>query len=562
MGVAIGGFALGWLSLKIVPFALVAFVVLVILHERNARLQARAARAVKHYEFGLKRLAGEWAGHGNAGGSYKNAQHPYAEDLDLFGVGGLFELLSQTRSRPGDDTLAHWLMEPASRDEAIARQEAVNELRAQVDLRERLQLVGEDTRAELHPAAMAKWGAAPPNRAFPGAAIAMALSAAAAIVTFGLFLAGVADLRPFAVVFAISTGLSLAAGGFVQKVMAGLDSRAKDLHLAAEVMGLAAAGQFETPRLKQLQQSLGSGVAAIRKLEFRIGLLDTARNQFLIPAALATAWVPQVALAIERWRQEHGSEIETWLQALGEFESLLSLSAYAYENPDAVFPELSNGGRSFAAELLEHPLIPTAKSVANSIALGPNTPLVVISGSNMSGKSTMLRAVGLGTALAWAGAPVRASRLTVSPFQLAASIRTQDSVQEGKSRFYAEIQRLRQIVDLTRESRPVLFLVDEILSGTNSHDRLIGAEAVLRDLVNRNAVGLATTHDLALTRISGAVNKHFEDEIEDGELHFDYQLRPGVVERSNALDLMRSIGLDISPKADGDKGHDPDYGHG
>jgi DNA mismatch repair ATPase MutS len=188
--------------------------------------------------------------------------------------------------------------------------------------------------------------------------------------------------------------------------------------------------------------------------------------------------------------------------------------------------------------------------VRNDVVLGGAQQLFIVSGSNMSGKSTLLRTVGINAVLAQAGAPVRARRLRLSPLRVGVSIRILDSLQEGSSRFYAEITRLRQIVDLAGDDRPLLFLLDEILHGTNSHDRRIGAEAVVRGLVDRGALGLVTTHDLALTRMTEGLgararNVHFEDHLEDGEIRFDYELREGVVEKSNAIALMRAVGLEV-----------------
>jgi len=216
-----------------------------------------------------------------------------------------------------------------------------------------------------------------------------------------------------------------------------------------------------------------------------------------------------------------------------------------------VFPELRGEGSIFAAEALAHPLIAESKAVANDLRFGEEVRMLLISGSNMSGKSTLLRAVGLNTVLAWAGAPVRARRLTVSAVALGASIRATDSLLEGRSRFYAEILRLKQIQKLTAGARPALFLLDELLSGTNSHDRAVGADNYLNGLVARGAVGLATTHDLALTQVadrmgSRAANFHLADTIKDGEVLFDYTLRPGVVQRGNALALMRAVGLEVN----------------
>jgi DNA mismatch repair ATPase MutS len=234
---------------------------------------------------------------------------------------------------------------------------------------------------------------------------------------------------------------------------------------------------------------------------------------------------------------------------VGEIEALCSLSAYAYEHPNDPFPQIVEGEAQFEGENLTHPLLPASKSVPNSVKLDRNLQLLIISGSNMSGKSTLLRTAGVNAVLALAGAPVRATRLQMSSLALGSTIRVMDSLQQGTSRFYAEIQRLRDIMELAKK-RPVLFLLDEILHGTNSHDRAAGAEAVIRGLLQRRAIGLVTTHDLALAKLSEtlaprAANFHFQDHLEDGRMVFDYHLYPGVVEKSNALALMRAIGLEV-----------------
>jgi DNA mismatch repair ATPase MutS len=197
-----------------------------------------------------------------------------------------------------------------------------------------------------------------------------------------------------------------------------------------------------------------------------------------------------------------------------------------------------------------HPLLPADRCVRNDVTLVGDKQLLIISGSNMSGKSTLLRTVGTNTVLGLSGAPVCAKRLRLSPLAIGASIRLQDSLQEGSSRFYAEILRLRQIADLSQGESPALFLLDEILHGTNSHDRGIGAEAVVRNLLENGAIGMITTHDLALTQVAEALapraaNVHFQDHLEDGEIAFDYRMHDGVVTKSNALELMRAVGLDV-----------------
>src|ERR1700674_1008456 len=254
-------------------------------------------------------------------------------------------------------------------------------------------------------------------------------------------------------------------------------------------------------------------------------------------------------MAVEQWRFDHSAALQIWLDSWAEFEALHSLANYAYENPGNSFPEVCSETR-FEAEALGHPLLSMACCVRNDIQLGGESRFYIVSGSNMSGKSTLLRAIGLNAVLALAGAPVTCARMRVSLLYIGASMRTMDSLVDHRSRFYAEIERLRDIVDLARAGHPTLFLLDELLSGTNSHDRRIGAAAVIRSLVEGGAIGLVTTHDLALADIAETLggrarNVHFEDYLEGGEIRFDYRLRTGVVERSNALELMRAVGLDV-----------------
>src|SRR5262249_5095436 len=259
----------------------------------------------------------------------------------------------------------------------------------------------------------------------------------------------------------------------------------------------------------------------------------------------------QMAHAIEAWRRRCGPSIRAWIHVVGETEALCSLAAYAFENPDDPFAEVVASERGFyEGEGLGHPLLPRDVCVRNDLALTGDLRVLVISGSNMSGKSTFLRTVGINAVLALAGAPVRARRLRLTPVSIGATLRIQDSLQGGVSRFKAEVLRVRQVVDLTRGPLPLLFLLDEIFAGTNSHDRRIGADAVVRGLVEAGAIGLVTTHDLSLTQIPQergprAANVHFADRLEEGLLHFDYRLRPGVVQHSNALALMRAVGLKV-----------------
>jgi DNA mismatch repair ATPase MutS len=253
----------------------------------------------------------------------------------------------------------------------------------------------------------------------------------------------------------------------------------------------------------------------------------------------------QLCMAVERWQRNHGPALRTWLEAWAEFEALNALAAYAYENPENCFPELTDGPAYLEANDLGHPLLPRGSCVTNNVELTPQSPFYIVSGSNMSGKSTLLRAMGLNAVLAFAGAPVRARAVRLSGLSIFASLSIVDSLLNGKSKFLAEVDRLRQAIESDVPGRPVLFLVDEILAGTNSRDRRIAAEAVVRTLVTQGAIGALSTHDLALTEIPGAVNVHMGSRTDGDPMDFDYRLKPGVTTESNALAIARMAGVPV-----------------
>jgi len=340
----------------------------------------------------------------------------------------------------------------------------------------------------------------------------------------------------------------------IAPVLRAVEMPTRDLALMRDLLARLEQEPVESPILEVLRtrlQTLGlSPAARIAELRRLTDLLDARRNQLFAPVAALLLWGTQLGLAIERWRAQWGGVLEDWMDAAGEFEALASLSGYAYENPESVLPEILEGEPRFNGRGLGHPLLPLGSCVRNPLQLGGEKRALIISGSNMSGKSTFLRTAGCNILLALAGAPVRAESLSLTPLAIAASIQINDSLLTGTSHFYAEIKRLRQIVGLSEEDIPVLFLLDEILHGTNSHDRRIGASAVVKGLVERGALGLVTTHDLALAKIAddmapAIANVHFQDHLEDGHMAFDYQVRSGVVEKSNALELMRTVGLDV-----------------
>ena len=532
-----------------------AFFALLAFHERVLRERQLAQRAVRYYERGIARLEDRWAGAGEPGERYRDAAHPYAADLDLFGKGGLFELLSTARTRAGEDTLARWLLAPADAASVVERQAAVDELRPKLDLREDLALLGEDVRSSGDPAALIAWAEAPPILASAkDRLVAAALSAAmlAAGLNWMWDSTPVSRLALVALL-AINTAFGWRFRQRVLETIAGLGGAAHDLSLLAIVLARLEREPFTAPRLARMKADLESTPASSRRIA-RLNrlkeLMDSRDNWLLRLVGPPLLYGSQIAFAVEAWRAESGPSVRSWIAALGEIEALSALASYAYEHPGDPFPEIVEGEACFEAEGLGHPLLPEARCVRNELKLGAGLRMLVVSGSNMSGKSTLLRSAGVSAVMAMAGGPVRARRLRLSPVAVGASIRINDSLQDGASRFYAEITRLRKLVDLAAGPRPLLFLIDEMLNGTNSHDRRIGAEAVVRGLVQRGAIGLVTTHDLALTDIAQAMqpraaNVHFEDHLENGRISFDYIMRQGVVTKSNALELMRSVGIDL-----------------
>jgi len=554
VGIAAASLGAQWISPWWLLLPLITFVVLAIAHERVDTSLRTAERGVAYYDHALARVENRWIGTGRQGEQFRDLKHIYADDLDLFGRGSLFELLSTARTATGERVLADWLLSPGEAGIVTARQQAVQELRPNLDLREQLALIGEDIRAAVDDRNLSAWGAAEPVRFFPGAramALALAVAAAATLIAWAV---DKSTIRSFLFVVLAEVAFGFAIRGPMLRVTSGVNAPARELRLIALLLDRLERENFVSPALVELRSRLNVGNRSatwqIRRLERLIQRMDWARNQFATLLLAPLLWVPQFAIAIEKWRIECGPHIGDWVAAVGQFEALGSLACFAYERPEATFPELLSGEPLFAAETLAHPLIPPAGAVPNDVALGGVTRLWIVSGSNMSGKSTLLRAVGLSVVLAWAGAPVTARSLRLSRMRLGASLRSNDSLADHRSRFYAEISRLKAVVDLSRVGEPTLFLLDELLSGTNSHDRRIGAEALLRGLVERGAIGFATTHDLALAEIATqlgekAVNVHFEDHLEAGQIHFDYRLRPGVVTRGNALELMRAVGLDV-----------------
>jgi hypothetical protein len=511
----------------------VAFMALVVAHARVLERIERGRRARRLYERGLERIDGTWAGRG---------------------PGSLFQLLDTARTEAGEETLAAWIREPAPIDEIEARHPAIAELARDVDFRETLAVLA----AEAHvgrTSALNRWAGHAPANAQLGWLAAFAACGATTAALLAATLLGAVPEQVLFIWLIVQVAIVLRARLWVNEVINRVEAAARDLGLFRQLVEIIESRSFAAPRLAALQNRLSGGgrpSAHLARLQRVVSLVEQCdHNPYARLIATPLVVRGQCAVLIDRWHARHRGQLSAWLDTVGELEAFAALATHRYEHPADPFPSISREGPLFHASGLAHPLLPGTEAVRNDVALGGDRPqLLVVSGSNMSGKSTLLRAVGVNAVLAQMGASVRAAGLRLSPLALGATLRIEDSLQSGHSRFYTEILRIRSIVETARGPRPMLFLLDEILHGTNSHDRRIGASAIARALVEAGAIGLITTHDLALTDLVGelrgrAANVHFEDRIEDGRMVFDYRMRQGVVERSNALALMRAVGLDV-----------------
>lgn len=553
--IALGRAAVPWLVLPGVAFIGLAFV-----HARVLNGRDRASRAVAFYDRGLARIEDRWAGTGDRGERFGNPQHPSAGDLDLFGPGSLFELLSTARTASGQQVLAGWLTTPSAPADVAVRQAAVAELAPRIDLQEDLAVLGPDVAATVNTDALRVWALAPPRLTARWPRFVLPALAAVSTTMIGVWIWTASPPALLVPALAVQSLVAFAFRRGVADVTEHVSRRERELEVLATLLGRVEREAVTSPRLMALAAALRATGRApsdeVGRLARLVDVLASRDNQLFAPIAALLALRTQLAFAVEAWRARCGRAVPGWVDALGEYEALAALATYTGEHPDDPFPELVDGPTHLEGEGLTHPLLPASTAVPNDVALGGDAPqILLVSGSNMAGKSTLLRTVGINVVLAQAGAPVRARRLRLSPLAVGATLRIQDSLQAGRSRFYAEIMRLEQVVSLARHhaasgSPGVLCLFDELLAGTNSHDRQLGSESILRGLTDLGAIGLVTTHDLALAEIADrlaprAANVHLADRFEDGQLHFDYRLRPGVVRTSNAVALMRSVGLEV-----------------
>jgi hypothetical protein len=487
------------------------------------------------------------------GVAFLDPTHSYAADLDVFGPVSLFRLLNRTRTHGGTRRLADWLRVPASLPEIEQRQEAVRELASRTDWRQQLEATAmrERTGGES-PEALLSWLQADDGiltnpvwrylRWLP-------------LLTGSLLVLGGLDLIASAWGWALFVGQVLAltkSGRATKHLLAQTEAAIGPLRAYAAMLEPLGAADYTSVRMRQIGETVAESARQIRHLARDLDRLSYRQNAYFhLFVGLVTGWDWQFGPRIMAWKQRHRAALPGWIDALSDYEALHSLAGLAFAEPDFVFPQVGTYAPILSAEALGHPLVPAARRVANDFQVSDWGHTALITGSNMSGKSTFLRTVGTNVVLALMGSVVAARAMRCPVVRVFTSMRTQDSLAESTSSFYAELQRLRQLLQLTAVpgEPPVLYFLDEILKGTNSADRHAGAQALIRQLHLAPAAGFVSTHDVELGEEaegwSFVTNYHFRSTWSEGKLLFDYRLQEGVCRSFNASALMRQMGIKL-----------------
>jgi MutS domain V len=551
--------------------ALAAFIGLVIQHRRVEAARRRRAGLAQLSAEAERRVARDWPALPIRHQVRAAPDHPYAADLDLFGRASLFQLLDTLGTWMGEHTLAGWLQAPADPVAIRERQAAVAELAPRLDFRDDLTWRARaGDRARPDPEPFLAWAEGRPWLRRQSASVwAARVSPTLLVLLAGAYFLGYLAYPVWVIALFVNLALAIRLVGPAVNTVRQVAAFTEELRSYAAALERIAVERFDDPLLRHLHDALDpAGTPAHRQLArlHRIALFGQPTSSILyVLLELGLLWNVHVLDALERWQAANGGRARAWLDALGQLEALAAVASLAHDNPTWAFPEIDPAANALAARALGHPLIPDNLRVANDVALGPPGSFLLVTGSNMSGKSTLLRAVGVNVALAQAGGPICASELRLPPLDLWTSMRVQDSLERGVSHFMAELERLKQVVDAsecaaTPGAPLLLYLLDEILQGTNTAERQVAARRIIRLLLTRPAIGAVSTHDLTLADApdlaapSRAV--HLTETVSDGaagpQMTFDYKLRPGIARSTNALRLMQLVGLpsdDSEPRA-------------
>ena len=543
--------------------ALVTFVPFVGLIQYHNRLFARKDYLEKEKEVNRQEaaaLADYDTSAFDDGQDFADPAHLYTFDLDVFGPRSLFQHLNRTCTQPGKNRLAAWLGKHLEDKAAIeARQEAVRELAGETDFRQRFRILG-----LLHKGKAADenelraWAATPST--FRSHAVLRALPVLATLLNatcFALVVADVLSGTAWGLLWFGCLTLSFCFTGRISRTQAVYGKKLQILGTYARLLHLMDGQPMHCPALKAIKDKIGGdrqeASLAIRRLDKLMNALDQRNNYLMYTVLNGTfCWELWQIMRIERWKEQHASALPRWIDAIGETDALCSLATFAYNHPDYTYPVLTGtGGFRLRATDLGHPLMHRDRCVRNGIDMEKRPYFIIVTGANMAGKSTYLRTIGVNFLLACTGAPVCATHMEVTPAKLVTSLRTSDSLSDNESYFFAELKRLKLIIDKLRDGEQLFIILDEILKGTNSVDKQKGSLALIKQLMTLQADGIIATHDLMLGTLAKVYpdnirNFCFEADITDNELTFSYRLRPGVAQNMNACFLMQKMGIAVT----------------
>ena len=547
-----------WAVVLTVCCTFLPFFILVKVHNRLYFRKEQLETQLKLNQDELKGLEGDYSVF-DEGREFIDAGHPYSYDLDLFGRKSLFQALGRTCTHIGKQTLATWMQHHLTEKAAIeTRQESIRDMSRRMEFREAFRVTGSINRgADSDEEEISRWSQTPSVLqhlwwvklclwAVPGINILL----------LALGLLNILSLSWFGMMFTVFVILSF---GLIQRVTLIQESygkKLKTLNRYARLITLAKGETWQAPALRELTDKLDidghSPAEALTQLSKELDRLDLRNNQLLYVILEGSMFFQlRQIVRIERWKARYGKYLMGWLEAVGELDALCSLGTFAYNHPAYTYPTIAGQPFCFLARNMGHPLMPEAQCVKNDATIPSRPYFLIITGANMAGKSTYLRTIGVNYLLACMGCPVCCESLTLYPAHLITSLRTTDSLSDNESYFFAELKRLKRIIDLLNKGQELFIILDEILKGTNSADKQKGSLDLIRQFMRLKADGIIATHDLLLGTLADQFPEYirnycFEADIKDNELTFSYRLREGVAQNMNACFLMRKMGITIS----------------
>lgn len=533
------------------------FIYLVKLHEKAIQKKAFSDALVKINEKGIDRIEGNWNKFQDNGEEFAQEEHPYSGDLDIVGHNSLFQWINSCATYLGRLRLKDYLLKPLeSQGEIKHRQEAVKELAKDIEIRQKINAEGMLISGKYsNPDELIKWAETPQDEggSLAEKLIANLLTLAFFTIAFLVIFTEIVTYKAFLAVTALNLAVLYIGNKKASPILDTIHEYKTGIRTYENIIKAIEEGNFSSQALKDIQKQLYTAEnkkasEIISELTAISNLTSDRRNMAYILIDIALMWDYRCLTMLNNWKTKNGKYLRSWLELIGDFEALSSIANIAFENEDWCFPDVNEEGMILKAENLGHPLLGDRR-VCNNITIKDRGSVLLITGSNMSGKSTFLRTVGINLVMSYCGAPVCASTFTATIMKVYSCMRVSDNLEKSISSFYAEILRIKMIVNASKNNSKIFFLLDEIFKGTNSIDRHLGASMLIKQLSQSGASGMVSTHDLELgeleNRMSKISNFHFQEHYQNGELGFDYKLKKGISTTRNAMHIIKMAGIEV-----------------